>query len=35
VKLKVKEAFKINNDKMILAKIEIWDQAKNIMLGVS
>jgi hypothetical protein len=27
----VKEAFKINKDKMMLAKIESWEQKKNIM----
>jgi hypothetical protein len=31
----VKEAFKINKDKMMLAKIEIWDQKKNMMLNKS
>ncbi|KAH0814792.1 hypothetical protein GEV33_007999 [Tenebrio molitor] len=29
------EAFKINKDKMILAKIESWEQKKNIMLSKS
>jgi hypothetical protein len=27
----VKEAFKINKDKMMLAKIESWEQKKNII----
>jgi hypothetical protein len=31
----VKEAFKINKDKMVLVKIEIWEQKKNIMLNKS
>jgi hypothetical protein len=31
----VKEAFKINKDKMMLAKIESWEQKKNIMLSKS
>jgi hypothetical protein len=35
VKVNVKEAFKINKDKMMLAKIEIWDQKKNMMLNKS
>jgi hypothetical protein len=34
VKVNVKEAFKINKDKMMLAKIESWEQ-KNIMLSKS
>jgi hypothetical protein len=29
----VKEAFKINKDKMMLPKIESWEQKKNIMLN--
>ncbi|KAH0809335.1 hypothetical protein GEV33_013456 [Tenebrio molitor] len=33
VKVNVKEAFKINKDKMMLAKIENWEQKKNIMLS--
>jgi hypothetical protein len=32
VKLNVKKAFKINKDKMVLVKIESWEQKKNIML---
>jgi hypothetical protein len=32
VKVNVKEAFKVNKDKMKLAKIESWEQ-KNIMLN--
>jgi hypothetical protein len=32
VKLNVKEAFKINKDKTMLAKIESWEQKKNIRL---
>jgi hypothetical protein len=35
MKVKVKEAFKINKDKMMLAKIESWEQKKNIMLNKS
>jgi hypothetical protein len=35
VKVNVKEAFKINKDKMMLAKIESWKQKKNIMLSKS
>jgi hypothetical protein len=35
VKVNVKEAFKINKDKMVLVKIEIWEQKKNIMLNKS
>jgi hypothetical protein len=35
VKVKVKEAFKINKEKMMLAKIESWEQKKNIMLNKS
>jgi hypothetical protein len=31
----VKEAFKINKDKMMLAKIESWEQKKNIILNKS
>jgi hypothetical protein len=35
VKVNVKEAFKINKDRMMLAKIENWEQKKNIMLSKS
>ncbi|KAH0812101.1 hypothetical protein GEV33_010690 [Tenebrio molitor] len=35
VKVNVKEAYKINKDKMMLAKIENWEQKKNIMLSKS
>jgi hypothetical protein len=35
VKVNVKEAFKINKDRMMLAKIESWEQNKNIMLNKS
>jgi hypothetical protein len=35
VKVNVMEAFKINKDKMMLAKIESWKQKKNIMLNKS
>jgi hypothetical protein len=35
VNVNVKEAFKINKDKMMLAKIESWEQKKNIMLSKS
>jgi hypothetical protein len=35
VKVNVKEAFKINKDKMMLAKIESWEQKKNIMRNKS
>jgi hypothetical protein len=35
VKVNVKEAFKINEDRMMLAKIENWEQKKNIMLSKS
>jgi hypothetical protein len=31
----VEEAFKINKDKMMLAKIESWEQKKNITLNKS
>jgi hypothetical protein len=31
VKVNVKEAFKTNKVKMMLAKIESWDQKKNII----
>jgi hypothetical protein len=31
----VKEAFKINKDKMMLPKIESWEEKKNIMLNKS
>jgi hypothetical protein len=34
VKVNVKEAFKVNKDKMMLAKIESWEQ-KNIMVNMS
>jgi hypothetical protein len=30
VKVSVREPFKINKDKMMLAKIESWGQKKNI-----
>ncbi|KAJ3621512.1 hypothetical protein MTP99_003635 [Tenebrio molitor] len=33
VKVNVKEAFKTNKDKMMLAKIESWEQKKYIMLS--
>jgi hypothetical protein len=35
VKVNVKEAFRINKDKKMLAKIESWEQKKNIMLNKS
>jgi hypothetical protein len=35
VKMNVKDAFRINKDKMILPKIESWEQKKNIMLNKS
>jgi hypothetical protein len=35
VKVNVKEAFKINKDKMMLAKIESWEQKRNNMLNKS
>jgi hypothetical protein len=35
VKVDVKKAFKINKDKMMLAKIENWERKKNIMLNKS
>jgi hypothetical protein len=35
VKVHVKEAFKINKDKMMLAEIESWEQKKKIMLNKS
>jgi hypothetical protein len=35
VKVNVKETFKINKDKMMLSKIESWEQKKNIMLNKS
>jgi hypothetical protein len=35
VKVNVKEEFKINKDKMMLAKIESWEQKKNILLNKS
>jgi hypothetical protein len=35
VKVNVKEAFKTNKEKMMLAKIESWDQKKNITLNKS
>jgi hypothetical protein len=33
--VKVKEAFKINKDKMMLGKIESWEKNKNILLNKS
>jgi hypothetical protein len=33
VKVNVKEACKINKDKMMLTKIESWEQKKKIMLN--
>jgi hypothetical protein len=35
VKVNVKEAFRINKDKMMLPKIESWEQKNNIMLNKS
>jgi hypothetical protein len=35
VKMKEKETFRINKDKMMLAKTENWEQKKNIMLNKS
>jgi hypothetical protein len=35
VKMNEKEAFRINKNKMILAKIESWEQKKNIILNKS
>jgi hypothetical protein len=35
VNVNVKEAFKINKDKMMLPKIESWEEKKNIMLNKS
>jgi hypothetical protein len=35
VKVNVKQAFKINKDKMMLAKIESWEQKKNIFNSFS
>jgi hypothetical protein len=35
VKVNVKEAFKINKDTLMLAKIETWEQKKTIMLNKS
>jgi hypothetical protein len=35
VKVNVKKAFKINKDKMMLTKIESWEQKENIMLNKS
>jgi hypothetical protein len=35
VKVNVKEAFKINKDKKMLAKIESWEQKKSMMLNKS
>jgi hypothetical protein len=35
VKVNVKETFKINKDKMMLAKIESWEQKSNNMLNKS
>jgi hypothetical protein len=31
--MNVNEALKVNKDKMMLAKIESWEQKKNIMLN--
>jgi hypothetical protein len=33
VNMNVNEALKVNKDKMMLAKIESWEQKKNIMLN--
>jgi hypothetical protein len=33
VKVNVKEAFKANKDKMMLAKTESWEQKNNILLN--
>jgi hypothetical protein len=33
VKVNVKEAFKVYKDKMMLAKIESWEQKNNIILN--
>ncbi|KAH0808218.1 hypothetical protein GEV33_014571 [Tenebrio molitor] len=35
VKMNEKEAFRINKDKMILAKIETWEKKKSIILNKS
>jgi hypothetical protein len=35
MKVNKKEAFKINKDNMMVAKIESWEQKKNIMLTKS
>jgi hypothetical protein len=35
VKVNVKEAFKIYEDKMMLEKIESWEQKNNIILNKS
>jgi hypothetical protein len=35
VKVNLEEVFKINKDKMMLAKIESWDQKNNITLNKS
>jgi hypothetical protein len=35
VKMNEKEAFRINKNKMILAKIETWEQKKDIILNKS
>jgi hypothetical protein len=35
LKVNVKKAFKIKKDKIMLAKIEIWEQKKYIMLSKS
>jgi hypothetical protein len=35
VKMNVKDAFRINKNKMMLPKIESWEQKKNIMLNKS
>jgi hypothetical protein len=34
-KLNVMETFRINKDKMMLTKIESWEQKKNIMVNMS
>jgi hypothetical protein len=35
VKVNVKEGFQINKDKIMLGKIESWEQKKNIILNKS
>jgi hypothetical protein len=35
MKVNKREAFKINKDNMMVAKIESWEQKKNIMLTKS